>query len=261
MKVIVCVKQVPDPTEAKVNKETNTIVREGVTSITNPFDVYGIEEAVRIKEKYGGSVTAISMGPPQSEQSLREAIAMGADEAVLITDRALAGSDTLVTSTTLATAIMKIGGYDLIICGREAIDGDTGQTGPGIAERLGIPHVAYVRRIREIADGRMVVERMMEDGYEVVEVKLPALITVVKEINEPRVPSLKGMMRAKRAQIIMESAATLGLDPEDLGVKGSPTQVIRHFTINVARKGEVLEGEPQAQAAALVARLREAGVV
>ncbi len=261
MNVIVCVKQVPDPAEAKIDKETKTIVREGVTNITNPFDMYGIEEGVRIKEKNGGKVTAVSMGPPQSEKCLREAIAMGADEAILVSDRALAGSDTLVTATALAAAIDKVGDYHLIICGREAIDGDTGQTGPGIAERLGIPHVTYVQKIREISEDKMIVERMIEDGYQVIEVKLPALITVVKDINEPRIPSLRGMMKAKKANIITMNAQDLSLDPDNLGLKGSPTQVIRQFTPEIVRKGEVLEGEPTEQAAVLVSKLLQTRVV
>lgn len=261
MDIIVCVKQVPDPTEAKIDKATNTIVREGVTNVTNPFDEHGIEEAVRLKEAHGGKITAVTMGPPQSEVCLRDAIAMGADEAVLISDRALAGSDTLATSTALAAAISKLGSYDLIICGREAIDGDTGQTGPGIAEHLGIPHITYVRKIREISDGEMIVERMIEDGYQVISVRLPALITVVKDINEPRIPSFKGKMKAKKATITTFNVESLGLAPENLGLKGSPTQVIRQFTPQVLRKGEILEGEPWEQAAALASKLRQAGIV
>jgi electron transfer flavoprotein beta subunit len=259
--IIVCVKQVPDPADAKIDRSTNTIVREGVKNITNPFDVYGVEEAVQIKEAHGGKVTAISMGPPQSEECLREAMAMGADDAILISDRVLAGSDTLATSTALAGAISKVGTYDLIICGREAVDGDTGQTGPGIAEHLGIPHITYVKKIREISEGKMIVERMIEDGYEVIEVSLPALITVVKDINQPRIPSFKGLMRAKKATISTLNAEAMGLDPSTLGLKGSPTQVIRQFTPEILRKGEMLEGDPKEQAAALVAKLRETGVV
>ncbi len=261
MKVVVCIKQVPDTSEVKINRETNTLIREWVPSIINPFDMYALEEALRVRERCGGSVTAISMGPPQAMDSLREAISYGIDEAILISDRAFAGSDTLATSYTLARAIAILGGVDLVVCGKQAIDGDTAQVGPGVAEELDIPHVTYVKKIVEIRDGYLQVERMVEGGYEVVETGLPALITVVKEINEPRVPSLKGMMRARKVEIPVWKAGDLGVDPGRIGLAGSPTTVVRIFTPELRRRGEMLEGTAVEQARALVERLRSTRLI
>lgn len=196
MKIVVCVKQVPETTEVKINPQTNTLIREGVASILNPFDLYAVEEAIRIKEKLGGTVIVLSMGPPQVAESLKETIAMGVDEAVLLSDRAFAGSDTLATSYALAKAVEKIGEVNLIICGKQAIDGDTAQVGPELAEKLGMPHLTYIKKINEINETQITAERMNEDGFERVQMPLPGLITVVKEINEPRMPSLKEIGRA-----------------------------------------------------------------
>ena len=256
MNIIVCIKQVPETTEVRINPETNTLVREGIKSIINPFDMYAIEEAVRLKEKFGGKTTVITMGPPQADVALREAISMGIDEAVLLSDRAFAGSDTWATSYTLAGAIKKIGICDLIICGKQASDGDTAQVGPGISAHLNIPQVTYIRKIEEVQDGKMRVERMMEEGYEVIETPLPALITVVKEINEPRLPSLKGMMRSKSAKITVWSQKELGLDPQGIGLSGSPTQVVRIFTPPPRVGGQILSGEVSEIAEKLVGLLK-----
>jgi electron transfer flavoprotein beta subunit len=253
---IVCIKQVPDTTDVKVNPETGTLIREGVPSIVNPFDTYAIEEALRLKEKFGGKVTVISMGPPQAKEVLKEAVAMGADEAILLSDRAFAGSDTWATAYTLAHAIQKIGDYDVILCGKQAIDGDTGQVGPGVARQLDIEQLTYVFRIQEIdfAAKRVKVERLLEEGREVVETSLPALLTVVKDINQPRYPTIMGIRRATRAEIPTWTAADLtGTQPDLLGLKGSPTQVVRVFN-PPPRGGEtvMVGGEsPQEQAAKL----------
>ncbi len=252
MKIVVCVKQVPETTEVKINPETNTLIREGVASIINPFDMYAVEEAIRIKEKVGGTVTILSMGPPQVAESLRELIGMGADEAVLLSDRAFAGSDTLATSYALARGIEKIGEVQLVICGKQAIDGDTAQVGPEIAENLGLSHVTYVKKVNEISEEQLVVERMTEEGYEWVQTSLPALITVVKEINEPRLPSLKGMMRAKKAEIPIWSAETIQADPAKIGLKGSPTWVQKIFIPDIKCEGQIFEGEPEDQVKSLV---------
>ena len=173
MKIIVCIKQVPDTTNVRINPETNTLVREGVQSIVNPFDVYAIEEGVRLKEKHGGTLTVITMGPPQAAEALREAIGLGADNAYLVSDRAFAGADTLATAFALACAIRHLGGADIILMGRQAIDGDTGQVGPGVAENLDISHITDIRKIEEIADGRIVVERLLEEGYARIAARLP----------------------------------------------------------------------------------------
>ena len=166
MNIIVCIKQVPDTTEIKIDPKTNTLVREGVESIINPFDLYAIEEAIRLKTRFGGKITAISMGPPQVEKALREAVAIGVDEIILLSDRKFAGSDTWATSLTLSGAIKKIGDYDIILFGQQAIDGDTAQVGPGVAAHLQISQVCFVKKIEDIQDGYITVERLMEDGYD-----------------------------------------------------------------------------------------------
>ncbi|MCM8800986.1 MAG: electron transfer flavoprotein subunit beta/FixA family protein [Candidatus Omnitrophica bacterium] len=256
MNVIVCIKQVPQTTDVKINPQTNTLIREGVESIINPFDMYAIEEGVRIKEKYGANTTVITMGPPQAEEALREALSMGIDEAILISDRAYAGSDTWATSYTLANAIRKIGNFDLILCGKQASDGDTAQVGPGISSHLDIPQVTYVKRIQQIKDNIIRVERMMEEGYHVIESPLPCLLTVVKEINEPRLPSLKGMLRAKQAKITVWTQKELNLDPQHIGLSGSPTQVIKIFTPAPRAGGQILSGDPEEIAGKLLELLK-----
>ncbi len=261
MNIAVCVKQVPDASDVKIDKETGTMVREGVPSILNPFDAYAVEEALSIKEKAGGKVTAITMGPPQAAEVLRHVVAMGVDDVMLLSDRAFAGSDTWATSYTLGLGLKKLGDIDLVICGKQAIDGDTAQVGPGVAVNLGIPFVAYVRKIIEISDGSLKVERLIEDGYEEVEVKLPAVITVVKEINSPRMPSLKGKMKAKKLDIASVSAEALGAVPENIGLAGSPTKVVKVFTPPAKGKREMIEGEPGEQAAKVVERLMELKVI
>ena len=245
MNIIICIKQVPETTEVKINPETNTLIREGVKSIINPFDIYAIEEAVRLKEKFGGKATVITMGPPQAEAALREAISLGIDEGILITDRAFAGSDTWATSYTLAQVIRKIGAFDLILCGKQASDGDTAQVGPGISAHLDIPQVTYVKKIEEVKNNSLRVERMMEEGYEVIETPLPCLLTVVKEINEPRLPSLKGMLRGKSAKITVWTQKELNLDPQSIGLCSSPTQVIKIFTPPPRIGGQILKGDTQ----------------
>jgi len=245
MNIIVCIKQVPDTANVKIDPQTNTLIREGVESIINPFDMYAIEEAVRTKEKLGGSVLAVTMGPPQADAALREAISMGVDEAVLVSDRAFAGSDTWATSYTLACAIKKIGKFDIIFCGKQAADGDTAQVGPGVSMHLDIPQVTYVKKIEEVTPDHARVERMTEEGYEVIEVPLPVLFTVVKEINEPRIPSLKGKMRAKSAQIRTLTANDIDADEKSLGLNGSPTQVVKIFTPPPREGGQMLTGSTE----------------
>lgn len=243
MNIVVCIKQVPGTTQVRINHETGTLIRDGVEAVVNPFDEYAIEEALRIKEKVGGVVKVITMGPPQAETALRSAIAMGADEAVLITDRQFAGSDTWATSYTLSCAVKSLQNTDLIICGKQAIDGDTAQVGPGVAEMLGIPFVAWVRKVDAVSATSIRVERMMEEGYDIVEMPLPGLITVVKEINTPRMASLKGKMRAKSAQIATINTSHLSVETERLGLKGSPTQVLRSFIPEKKTGGEKVSGE------------------
>ena len=261
MDLIVCIKQVPATTDIRIDAKTNTLVRAGVEAMINPFDMYAIEEGLRLRERHGGKVTALSMGPPQAEAALREAIALGVDEAILVSDRALAGSDTWVTSYALAKAIQKAGAYDLIICGKQAVDGDTAQVGPGIADQLGIPFVAWVKRIEQIADGSMRVQRLMDDGYDVIDMPLPALITVVKEINEPRLPSLRGKMASKKAQVPAWSVQDIDIQEDKAGLRGSPTQVIRIFTPQRKQRGQILEGDVGECVTRLVDGLKEMSVI
>jgi electron transfer flavoprotein beta subunit len=245
MNIFVCIKQVPDTTDVKINPETNTLIREGIASIINPFDMYAIEEGLRLKEQQGGKVVVITMGPPQAESALREAISLGVDEAILVSDRAFAGSDTWATSYTLAEAIKLIGPYDVILCGKQAIDGDTAQVGPGIATHLDIPQVTFVQKIQKVNEKGMVVERMMEEGFDVVEVSFPCLFTVVKGINTPRLPSLRGKMRAKNCEIRKISNADLKLESSDLGLDGSPTVVNKIFTPPSREGGKIFDGDIQ----------------
>ncbi len=256
MNIIVCIKQVPDTAEIKINPETNTLIREGVPSIINPFDLNAIEEALLIREQTGGKVTVLTMGPPQAETSLRDAIAMGADEGVLLSDRAFAGSDTWATSYTLAKAIEKLGA-DIIFCGKQAIDGDTAQVGPETAEFLNIPHVSYIRKIEEVTDKSIRVQRLMDEGYDVVESSLPVLLTVVKELNEPRMSSLKGKMKAKKAEIKVMGCADIEADENSLGLKGSPTQVKNIFAPEMKTDRKMIEGSPEEQVDHLISELKE----
>lgn len=256
MNIIVCIKQVPDTAEIKINPETNTLVREGVPSIINPFDLHAIEAALQIRDGIGGKVTVLTMGPPQAETSLREAVSMGADEAVLLSDRAFAGSDTWATSYTLAKAIEKLGA-DIIFCGKQAIDGDTAQVGPETAEFLNIPHISYIRKIDDIKDNMIRVQRLMDDGYDVVESSLPVLLTVVKELNQPRMPSLKGKMAAKKAEIKTMGMADIGADENNLGLKGSPTQVKNIFAPEIKSERKMIEGSPEEQVESLIKELKE----
>ncbi len=261
MNIVVCIKQVPDVSDVRINPETNTLIREGVPSIMNPFDMYAIEEGIRLRERFGGKVMVLTMGPPQAEAALRDAVSMGADDAVLLSDRAFAGSDTLATSYTLSMAIRKIGAVDLVICGKQAIDGDTAQVGPEVAEKLQWGFSAYVRKIEEVGEGNIRLERLMDDGYDVLNVRLPAVITVVKEINRPRLPSLKGKMQAKKMVIPVWAAEDISADPERIGLQGSPTKVWKIFTPEFKHKGEMIQGEPRAQVDRLISEIRRLGIV
>lgn len=257
MDIVVCIKQVPDTTDVKIDPKTNTLIREGVASIINPFDMYAIEEAVRIKEKKGGRVTVLTMGPPQAESALREAISMGADSAILVSDRAFAGSDTWATSYTLAMALKKIPSFALIICGKQASDGDTAQVGPGVAAHLDLPQITYVRKIEELGDDYIVAERLLEDGAELIRAPLPCLLTVVKEINEPRIPSLKGKLAAKKAQIVNWKSADLACEAGSLGLDGSPTKVVKIFNPAPRAGGEIFKGEPEEAVQKLAGKLKD----
>ncbi len=227
MKITVCVKQVPAANEQRLDPVTGTVIREGVPSILNPFDAYALEEAVRLKERLGGEITVLSMGVPSARETLRRALAVGADRAILLSGRAFAGADTLATARALAKAIGKAGGADLVLCGRMATDGDTAQVGPMLAEMLGVPHAADVSEIEAIDGGRVTLTRMTDDGYRREQLPLPALLTVVKEINVPRLPSVMGVLRGQAAEVTVWDAPDVGALPEETGQRGSRTRVVR----------------------------------
>lgn len=261
MEMVVCIKQVPDTTEVKIDPVTNTLVRQGVPSIVNPFDKNALEAALQLKKKYGGKVTVISMGPPQAKEALKECLAMGADEACLVSDRAFGGADTLATSYTIAAALRKIGKFDLILCGKQAIDGDTAQVGPEMAEHLGIPQVTCCSKF-ELKGDVLRVEREHEEGYEIIESKLPLLVTVVKSANEPRFSSVRGIIKANRKPIPVLTLADLAVDEKCLGLKGSPTQVKRIFTPPSRSGGEMIEAENTRDAlSVLLTKLSDAKII
>ena len=243
MKIVVCVKQVPNTNEIKINPETGTLIRDGVESILNHDDANALEQALRIKDEDEDTrVTVITMGPPQAKEMLQECIAMGADEAILLSDRALGGSDTWATSNALAAGIRKIGDYDLIFAGRQAIDGDTAQVGPQIAEKLGLAQVTYVKEFR--MEGKDIyVKRALEDGYEELKVKLPCVLTAIKDLNTPRYMSIRGILKGAKAEIKVWGAEDIGVDKSTVGLKASPTNVFRSFTPKPKGKGITVEGD------------------
>jgi len=255
MKIIVCIKQVPNTNEVKLDQKTGTLIREGVPSIINPDDKAGIEAALKLKDQFGAHVTVLTMGPPQADVALREALAMGVDDVALISDRAFAGSDTWATSSTLAAAVKKLK-YDLIITGRQAIDGDTAQVGPQIAEHLGIANISYAEEI-EIKDDFIIVKRQYEDRYHIIRAKLPCLITALSELGEPRYMTPKGIFDAWKREIPLWSRKDLTVDDSNLGLDGSPTRVKKSFTKAVKGKGTVVTLEPEESADWLVSRLSE----
>lgn len=257
MKIVICLKQVPETQEVRLDPETLNLQREGVKSIINPFDLYALEEGLRVRERQGGEVVVLSMGPPQAESALREALTYGADQAILLSDRAFAGADTWATAYTLAAAIRRLETVALVFCGKQAIDGDTAQVGPELAAFLEWPHISWVRKLEFITPARLQVERLLDHGYDRLEVELPAVITVVKEINEPRVPSFKAKLRAKAATIPVWGAADLGLAPEQVGWQGSFTRVVKVFPPPARGQRQLLQGSPAEMAAALWQRLQE----
>lgn len=265
MKICVCIKQVPATTEVKFDPVTNTLIREGVESQINPFDVYALEEAVRVKERLQkegqeATVTVICMGPPQAEQALRDSVALGGDNAILLSDRAFRGADTWATSFALAQALRKLE-PDIIFCGMQAIDGDTGQVGPGIAVHMDYAQATYVAKVESIEKRKITVRRLVENGYEICSVRLPVVMTVVKEINEPRTPSLRGKMNAKKAQIPVWKAADIEAPEEKLGLQGSPTQVVKVFSPPHREGGQRWTGESAELADKLAGVLKELEIV
>ncbi|MHB1484024.1 MAG: electron transfer flavoprotein subunit beta/FixA family protein [Saccharofermentanales bacterium] len=262
MKIVVCIKQVPATNDAKIDPETKRIIREGMQAILNPFDTYAIEEAVLLKTKLGGEVIALSMGPEKAGAVLREAISVGADQAILLNDRAFGGSDTWATSYALSKAIQKIGNVDLVICGKQAIDGDTAQVGPGIASHLGWLQATYVMAVTGASDSLLSVKRMNESGYDICDLQLPAVITVLKDINTPRVPTLRGHMAAQKAEIAIWKPDDIGAETDKIGLNGSPTRVVKTQPPAPRQTRSIkIEGTPQECASALLKELRLRNIV
>jgi electron transfer flavoprotein beta subunit len=263
MNIIVCAKQVPDTNEIKINPETGTLIREGVPSILNNDDANALEEALRLKDQCPDrvKVTVLTMGPPQAKEMLRECLAMGADDAILLSDRALGGSDTWATSNALVAGVKKLEAYDIIFAGRQAIDGDTAQVGPQIAEKLNIPQVTYVQNFKMEGDS-VVVERALEDGYETLRLKPPCVLTVIKELNKPRYMSIRGIYEAANVEIKTWSAADINVDLETVGLKASPTNVFKSFTPKPKGKGVSVVGDtPKEYAKNLLSDLKAKHII
>ncbi len=262
MKIVVCIKQVPATNDAKIDPVTKRIIREGQKAILNPFDTYAVEEAVRLKTKFGGEVIALTMGPPKAEAVLREAISVGADKAILLSDRGFGGSDTWATSYALAKAIEKIGDVDLVICGKQAVDGDTAQVGPGIAAHLDWLQATYVMAVQEVTSDSIVVKRMHEDGYDICQLNFPSVITVLKDINQPRVPTLKGRLASQKIEIPVWKPADIDADEDKIGLDGSPTRVVKTQPPPARESNSLMiEGTPKECAAALLRELRQRSIL
>lgn len=265
MRIIVCIKQVPDTNEVRINQETGTLIREGVSSIMNPDDKNALEEALRLKDDWNAEVITVTMGPGQAKEILKESLAMGADKAFLVSDRAFGGSDTWATSTILAAAIEKIGNYDIIFCGRQAIDGDTAQVGPETAEFLNIPQITYVKKLT-IQDNKLKVVRFTEYGEYIYEVKTPVLLTAIKELNTPRYPTVKGIIKAydeeNDDEIRIFGFEDLNVDPSQIGLKGSPTNVYKSFVPVKSKNSEIIDGlNAREKSKKLVQKLSELNLV
>ncbi len=265
MRIIVCLKQVPDTNEVRINQETGTLIRDGVPSIMNPDDKNALEEALRIKDELGAELIAVSMGPPQAKDVLKEALAMGADEGVLISDRAFGGSDTWATATIISAAIEKVGNYDIVFCGRQAIDGDTAQVGPEIAEFLNIPQITYVKDVK-VKGKNLEVVRFTEYGEYVFETSTPVLLTAIKELNNPRYPTIKGIIEAYEEageeRIRVFSINDLDVDSTQIGLKGSPTNVYKSFVPVKNKVSEIIEGESSKdKAVTMVMKLSELNLI
>lgn len=261
MNIIVCIKQVPNTNEVKIDQKTGTLIREGVPTIINPDDKHALIEAVKIKNKHNGKITVISMGPRQTEEALREALALGADEAILLCDNAFAGSDTWATANALGSSIKTIGNYDLLLFGRQAIDGDTAQVGPQVAEFLNLPQITYAQKV-EVEEKKVRVERQLEDGYEIIESNLPCLITCVSEINEIDYPSLRGIKEAYRnKEVKVWNVDDAKADKSKIGLLSSPTAVKKSFTPPAKGQGQILKGTTRDVAKKIVSILREKELV
>jgi electron transfer flavoprotein beta subunit len=258
MKIVACIKQVPAGTGVSIDPETGRLIREGVESVVNPFDLYALEEGVLLRQKYGGEVVSLTMGPASAAEAAKEALACGADKAVVLSDRLFAGSDTWATSYILAEAIKKIGDVDLVLCGKQAIDGDTAQVGPGIAVHLGRPQAMYVTAATVFSEGRITVNRKHEYGYDIMDLELPAVLSFLKGANSPRIPTLKDRLLANRAEILVWTAADIGADPERIGLAGSLTKVVKTKASAIkARDTLVIQEKPGEAARSVLEELEK----
>lgn len=260
MHIAVCIKQVPDTKNVRIDPDTHTLVRQGVESIINPFDLFAVEAALKIKDETQATITVLTMGPPQADEALRDALSRGVDNAVLLSDRAFAGSDTWATSTTLAAAVRKMGDVDLVLCGKQAVDGDTAQVGPEMATFLDMPYATFVKKIEVLDGSALKISRQTDEGVEIWKLPTPCLLTVIKEVGEPRLPSLRHKMRAKKATIPVWGAADLGLAPENVGLSGSFTQVVRVFSPPRRTDRVLIQGPIEEQVEQLFRHLKESKV-
>ena len=267
MEILVCVKQVPDTAEVKIDPVKHTVIRAGVPNIFNPFDQNALEAALQLKDNQGAKVTVLSMGPPQAKDVLREALAMGADDAYLLTDRKVGGSDTLATGYCLAQAVKKVAElkgiekFDLVLCGKQAIDGDTAQVGPQIAEHLGLPQVTYLEGIKYEGGNRLVVKKWTEEGYQLLEVETPCVVTVLSSANQPRYMSVRGIVEAYDKQVEVWGFDNISVEESKLGLAGSPTRVFKSFTKGAKSAGKVFELEPAEAADLIVEKLKEKFII
>ncbi|MBQ9254802.1 MAG: electron transfer flavoprotein subunit beta/FixA family protein [Bacteroidales bacterium] len=260
MNIVVCIKQVPDTTEVKIDPKTGTLIREGVPSIMNPDDKGGLELALRLKDEFGAKVTVITMGLPQAEAILRESIAMGADRAILLTDRKLGGADTLATSYALSGALKELG-YDLVITGRQAIDGDTAQVGPELAEHLDIPQVTYLEDCKFDGNKTLTIKKQLEDGYQMVQVDMPCLVSVLASSYKPRYMTVSGIVECYDKEIEVWNVDNIKVEEEKLGKKGSPTNVKKSFAKAVKGQGEVFEVETEEAVNLIINKLKEKHII
>jgi electron transfer flavoprotein beta subunit len=262
--ILVCIKQVPDPdhfSEVRLDAHTGRIVREGIPAIINPLDRNALEEALRAKERSSGKATAISMGPPHAQKAVEEALAMGADRGILLCDAAFAGADTLATAAALFYAVRKLGRFDLIFCGNETVDSGTAQVGPQLAELLDIPQVSGVREVTHTGDRTLEVKRVVEHGYMRVRLKLPALLSVTRDINQPRLPTVQSIMEMAGKEVITWTAADIDAPREQVGLKGSPTCAVGVYESKSGRRREIMQGSTEEKVRRAVTRLRELGVI
>ncbi len=260
MRIVVCIKQVPDAKNVRIDPHTHTLVRQGVESIINPFDLFAVEAALRLKDSHGAHVTALTMGPPQAEEALREVLSRGVDDAVLLSDRAFAGADTWATATALAAAIQRLQNVSLIFCGKQAIDGDTAQVGPELATLLEIPYATFVKHLELQDRDHLRVVRKTDEGTEEWLLPLPALVTVLRDVGDPRLPSLKHKMRAKKADIPVWGLQDVGLSEDQVGLRGSFTQVVRVFSPPKRSDRWMVKGSVAEQVEKLYQYLKEAKV-